>query len=77
MYIQKMDTVNCVYCGKTSPDQGWTGLCNRSCYYGLSELISSYDKTNILDGQVITYFRLYSKTSHSFICKRNPDFSAY
>ena len=73
-----METVFCIYCRNTSTYKGWTGLCNRKCYHGLCNLLAEYDTNDIEpDHRIVEYFTLYSKMSHSFVCKKNSKFSTY
>jgi hypothetical protein len=70
-----METVDCVFCGKTSRASGWAGLCNRDCYHKFCALLEEYDKTNLLDIRVLQYFELYDRSTHLFYCERDPRFS--
>ena len=62
-------TQKCEFCGKTAETSGWTGLCDRRCYYGLSDLIELYEtgKRSEPDPRVIAYFTLYPEPTHSFM----------
>ena len=62
----------CMYCGRTSKYRGWESLCDRSCYYGLSELLQMYEneKVNIPDQRIIAYFTKYPEPSHSFVFEK-------
>jgi len=61
-------TQKCFFCDKTAEYDGWDGLCNRQCYYGLSGLLGDYEtgKVGEPDRRVVDYFLKYPKTSHSF-----------
>jgi len=64
--------VHCMYCDKTSPYWGWTDLCNRTCYYGLCELLESYESGSTVepDPRIVIYFTKNPQPSHSFIFKK-------
>ena len=61
-------TLTCFFCDKTAEYDGWDGLCNRQCYYGLLGLLGDYEtgKVGEPDRRVVHYFLKYPKTSHSF-----------
>jgi hypothetical protein len=61
--------VDCIYCEKTHTDYtGWTGLCNRSCYYGICDLLDKYNNGNIIepDSKIVKYFTMYPEVGHLF-----------
>jgi hypothetical protein len=64
-----VEPVYCIYCKKTSPYWGWTDLCNRTCYYGLCELLEAYESGSVAepDSRIVSYFTKNPKPSHSFI----------
>jgi hypothetical protein len=66
----------CIYCSKTKVYSGWDNLCDRRCYYGLSELINAYENGvhTIPDGRVVLYFTKYPKPSHSFCFDKVREF---
>jgi len=59
----------CYYCSKVTKYRGWDNLCNRQCYYGLSNLLYDYEKGNVLepDPRIVEYFTKYRVPTHSFI----------
>jgi hypothetical protein len=61
--------IHCIYCKKTSPYWGWTDLCNRTCYYGLSDLLEAYESGSVAepDPRIVTYFTKNPEPAHSFI----------
>ena len=62
-------SVKCIYCDKISPYWGWTDLCNRTCYYGLCDLLEAYETGSVTepDHRIVTYFTKNPKPTHSFI----------
>ena len=64
----------CGFCGKKmGGTYGWSGLCNRTCYYGISELLEYYDTHDVQpDPRLEKYFSKYSPQTHSFVCSKNP-----
>ena len=63
----------CGYCGEKGEYNGWENLCDRSCYYGLSNLLYKYesftDPSVIPDPRLVDYFTKYVEVEpqHSFI----------
>ena len=60
----------CAYCGEKYDDDGsWQNLCDRRCYYGLTNLLEAYNKSNgdvQPDPRLVAYFTLNSDVTHSF-----------
>ena len=51
----------CYACGTESEPNGWTGLCDRGCYYDMCGLLYDYEsgKTEEPDDRVVGYFTAY------------------
>lgn len=62
------DKVTCILCDKVSSSWGWTGLCNRTCYHGLCELLEAFESGRVPDPdpRLVKYFTLYPYPSHTF-----------
>ena len=58
----------CTYCGKQMVQNGWADLCQRQCYYGLSELLTKYNSgpDEIPDPRIVVYFTKNPESGHSF-----------
>ena len=69
---------NCIYCGKYSENNGWDSLCNRTCYYGLVDLVESYERGAVSDPdpRIVKYFTLYPEPSHTFFHKKISEYIA-
>jgi hypothetical protein len=63
------DNVTCILCDKVSPNWGWAGLCNRTCYHGLCNLLEAFESGLVSDPdpRLLKYFTLYPNPSHTFI----------
>lgn len=65
--------VDCIYCEKVNTDYtGWEGLCNRMCYYGISELLEKYNTGQVTDPdpKIVKYFTKYPEPNHSFVTEK-------
>lgn len=62
----------CIYCETVSECSGWTDLCDRRCYYGLSALLFSYESDLVPspDPRIIEYFKKNPDPPHSFIFEK-------
>ena len=58
----------CIYCDTYSQHNGWISLCNRNCYYGLCDLLESYEGGEVSkpDSRIVKYFTMHPEPSHSF-----------
>ena len=59
----------CIYCDKTHIDYtGWASLCNRTCYYGICNLLDKYNNGEVAepDPRIVKYFSKHPISSHSF-----------
>jgi len=67
--IDSQVTQACEFCSNVKEYRGWTGLCNRGCYYGLCDLIELYENGKVAtpDQRVVVYFTKYPNTSHTFM----------
>ena len=68
MYASEPDQ-KCIACGKIGKYRGWDSLCNRSCYYTLSDLFDSFENEQVAqpDARVVEYCTKYPILTHSFI----------
>ena len=59
----------CIACGKIGKYRGWDSLCNRSCYYTLSDLFDSFENEQVAqpDARVVEYCTKYPILTHSFV----------
>ena len=65
--------INCIYCDKINTDYtGWESLCNRTCYYGIVELLEKYNKNeeSIPDPKIVKYFTEHPEPTHSFLSEK-------
>jgi hypothetical protein len=66
---QYLEDHTCVWCDKIHEDNGWIGLCDRTCYHGLFELHVNYESATdnaLPDPRLVTYFSRYPEPAHSF-----------
>jgi hypothetical protein len=68
----------CIYCDKYSEHNGWESLCNRTCYYGLVDLLESYEKGAVSDpdARIVKYFTIYPEPSHTFFHEKISEYIA-
>jgi len=59
----------CLYCKKVELYSGWMSLCDRTCYYGLSNLLESYENGTVTepDPRIVEYFKKYPEPEHTFM----------
>jgi len=65
--------VDCIYCEKIDIDyKGWDSLCNRTCYYGITDLLTKYNNGEVSepDPKIIKYFTKHPDSSHSFFSEK-------
>jgi hypothetical protein len=63
------DLPKCGFCADLVHPLGWTDLCSRRCFYGLRNLLDSFEKgeTSVPDDRVISYFDKHpDKGGHRF-----------
>ena len=75
-FYDNQSNQNCFYCSKISKWRGWDNLCNRTCYYGLCDLLNSYENGEVEnpDERLIKYFTKYRVPTHSFIFDKLKQF---
>ena len=64
---------DCIYCEKPHTDYtGFTGLCNQSCYYGITKLLDKYNNEEDLvpDSKIVKYFTKYPDTGHLYYIEK-------
>jgi len=67
-YISTLKFNTCAFCSQKFNYRGWEGLCDRSCYYKLNELIDVFEEGYVSepDPRIVKYFSSYSFFTHGF-----------